>query len=170
MNNVNTQAMQSFVDAVQKDPAQAKKQKQVSGSWVFEEGKPQFVSTLEYAQGNVVLEAELPAFAGGWGTSPDPVQYCLYGLAACFAAVLVATASGEGVQLSAVKVTVKNWMDLRKQMGLGDENIIENIKFSVQAEGTAPDQLEKIVALAKERCPGVECLTRSIPLEVELGI
>jgi uncharacterized OsmC-like protein len=83
---------------------------------------------------------------------------------------LVATASGEGVQLSRVKVTVKNWMDLRKQMGLGGESIIEKVKFSVQAEGAAPDQLENLVALAKERCPGVECLTRSIPLEVELGI
>jgi len=98
------------------------------------------------------------------------VQYCLYGLAACFAAVLMATAIGEGVQLSGAKVTVKNWMDLRKQMGLGGENIMERIRFSVQAEGAAPDQLEKIVALAKERCPGAECLTRSIPLEVDLGI
>jgi len=168
MNNVNVQEIESFVSAIREDPAQAKKDKCVTGSWVFEQGKPQFVSTLEYAQGNVVLNAELPPFAGGWGTSPDPIQYCLYGLAACFAGTFVAIATNEGVQLTRLEVTAENWMDLRKQMGLADEDIIRKVKFTVQAEGASREKLEQIVALAEERCPGVECLTRSIPLEVEL--
>ena len=67
-------------------------------------------------------------------------------------------------------MTAENWMDLRKQMGVADENIIEKVKFTVQAEGAPRDELEKIVALTEERCPGVECLTRAIPLEVELRI
>jgi len=168
MNNVNVQEMERFVSTIREDPAEAKKEKRVAGSWVFEQGKPQFVSTLEYAKGNVVLNAELPPFAGGWGTSPDPVQYCLYGLAACFAAIFAATASSEGVRLTRLEVTAENWMDLRKQMGLAGENIIDKCKFTVHAEGAARDKLDRVVALAQERCPGVECLTRSIPLEVEL--
>ncbi len=168
MNNVNVQEMERFVAAIQEDPAQAKKDKRVTGSWVFEQGKPQFVSTIEYAGGNVVLNAELPPFAGGWGTSPDPVQYCLYGLAACFAAMFVASATGEGIQLTRLEVTVENWMDLRKQMGLANENIIDKIRFTVHAEGASRDDLDRVLNLTKERCPGAECLTRSIPLEVEL--
>ncbi|TEU13468.1 MAG: OsmC family peroxiredoxin [Anaerolineales bacterium] len=168
MNNVNVQEIERFVSTIQEDPAQAKKTKGVTGSWVFEQGKPQFVSTVEYAKGKVVLNAELPPFAGGWGTSPDPIQYCLYGLAACFAATFVATAASKGVQLTGLEVTAENWMDLRKQMGLTDENIIEKVKFTVQAEGASRDELEKILALTEERCPGVECVTRTIPLEVEL--
>ena len=74
MNNVNIQETERFVSTIEKDPAQARKQKRVTGSWAFEQGGPQFASTLEYAQGKVVLNAELPPFAGGWGTSPDPVQ------------------------------------------------------------------------------------------------
>ena len=87
MNNVNVGEMERFITAIRKDPAQAKKEKRVTGSWAFEQGAPQFISTLDYAEGKAVLSAELPPFAGGWGTSPDPVQYCLYGVAACFAAV-----------------------------------------------------------------------------------
>lgn len=68
MNNVNVQKMEQFVTTIQEDPAQAQKEKRVTGSWVFDQGKPQFVSTIEYAKGNVVLNAELPPFAGGWGT------------------------------------------------------------------------------------------------------
>jgi len=168
MNNVNVPEMQRFVTTIQKDPAQAKKNKRVTGSWMFEQGKPQFVSTLEYAKGNVILNAELPPFAGGWGTSPDPIQYCLYGLAACFAVTFAATAANEGIRLTRLEVTAENWMDLRKQMGLTNENIIDKVKFTVQAEGASRDELEKIVALAEERCPGTECVTRMIPLEVEL--
>jgi uncharacterized OsmC-like protein len=168
MNNVNVQEMEGFVSTIQKDPAQAKKEKRVTGSWVFEQGKPQFVSTIEYAKGTVVLNAELPSFAGGWGTSPDPVQYCLYGLAACFAATFTAIATDGGLLLSKLEVTAENWMDLRKQMGLGDESIIDRVKFTVQAEGASRDELERVMELTKERCPGVECLTREIPLEVEL--
>ncbi len=65
-------------------------------------------------------------------------------------------------------MTAENWMDLRKQMGLTDENIIEKVKFTVQAEGASRDELEKIVTLAEERCPGVECITRAIPVQVGL--
>ena len=167
MNNINAEEMRRFVSAVQEDPRAAKKGKQVTGSWVFEEGKPQFVSTIDYPEGCVVLRAELPPFAG-WGSSPDPIQYCLYGLAACFAGTLMAIATSEGVQLTRLEVTAENWMDLRKMLGLGKANIVEKVKFTVHAEGASHDKLEELVTLTKERCPGVECLTQEVPLEVEL--
>jgi len=169
MNNVNVKEMERFVAAIQEDAAEAKKTKCVSGSWVFEEGRPQFVSTLEYAKGNTVLKSELPPFAGGWGTSPDPVQYCLYGLAACFAATFAAPATGEAIELKRLEVTAENWMDLRKMMGLSSDDMIEKVKFTINAEGAPRYQLEKVLALAQERCPGMECVTRSLPLEVELS-
>lgn len=168
MNNVNVKEMEKFIAAIRKDPAQAKKEKRVTGSWLFEQGAPQFASTIEYADGKVVLNAELPPFAGGGGTSPDPVQYCLYGLAACFAAVFMATASSEGVRLTRLEVTAENRMDLRKQMGVADGDIIEGCTLIVEAEGAPRDRLDRVTALTRERCPGVESLTRSIPLEVEL--
>lgn len=168
MNNVNVEKLQEFVAAVEKDPGEAKKHKEVRGAWVFEEGKPQFASTVEYPTGEVVLNTELPPFAGGWGGSPDPIQYCLHGLASCFAATLVATAVSENVELTKVEVTAENWMDLRKQMGLSTDDIIEKVKFTVHAEGASRDVLDKLLKLAEERCPGTECLSRPIPLEVEL--
>ena len=169
MNNVNSEEMKKFIATIEADPAQAKKHKVVTGSWVFEEGRPQFSATVEYQKGKVELGVELPHFAGGWGTSPDPIQYCLYGLAACFAVTFAATATSEGVELTRLEVTAENWMDLRKQMGLSKENIIENIKFTVHAEGAPKEVLERILTLTEERCPGTECITRQIPLEIELA-
>lgn len=168
MNNVNVQSVEKFVSTIQKDPAQAKKTKRVTGSWIFEQGQPQFVSTIKHATGSITLKAELPPPAGGWGTSPDPIQYCLYGLAACFAGIFAATAAGEGVRLTRLQVTAENWLDLRKQMGLTDENIMEKVQFTVDADGASRGKLEEILALTRARCPGVECITQAIPLEIEL--
>ena len=114
------------------------------------------------------MACELPPFAGGGGNNPDPIQYCLYGLAACFASTLAATATSEGVALKTLKVTAMNKVDLRKQLGLSEEPIIQNVRLQVKVESEASGNLiEKIVKLAQKRCPGIECVTRSIPLRVE---
>lgn len=168
MNNVNINEMIKFAELISKDPSQAKKNKKVTGSWVFDEGKPQFASNIEFNKGKVALNCELPPFAGGYGTSPDPIQYCLYGLAACFAVTFAASATKEGINLTKLEVTAENWMDLRKQMGISKDNIIQKVKFTVHAEGTPKEDLMKVLKLAEERCPGTECVVRSIPLEVEM--
>jgi len=169
MNNVNLEKMIEFVELVQKDPKQAIKEKSVSGEWTFDQGKPQFVAQVSYQKGEISLPCELPPFAGGWGTSPDPLQYCLYGLAACFAATLVATATNEKVELKSLKVTAENRVDLRKQMGISMDPIIQKVGMKVHAEAdVSQSRLEQLVQMAKERCPGTECVTRSIPLSVQL--
>jgi uncharacterized OsmC-like protein len=168
MNNVNVAEAQKFVQQLKADPSLGKKNKKVTGSWDLTQGKPQFSVPLEFPKGKATINVELPAFAGGWGTSPDPIQVCLSGLAACFAVTFAAAATMEGVTLTRLKVTAENWMDLRKQMGLSKDNIIEKVKFTVEAAGADKATLQRIVKLAEERCPGTECVTRQIPLSVEL--
>ena len=114
MNNVNLAEMQKFVTALQADAALGKKNKRVTGAWSLTEGTPQFSAPLEFPKGKVTIDVELPPFAGGWGTSPDPIQVCLSGLAACFAVTFAATATAEGITLTKLQVTAENWMDLRK--------------------------------------------------------
>lgn len=169
MRNVNAKAAAEFVAAVKKDPGAAKKHKAVEGSWNFAEGEPQFLSVLEFPKGKVEVRSELPAFGGGWGTSPDPIQYCLYGMAACYATTFASVAAQEGVSLTSLKVRAENDVDLRKQLGLGNDPIIQRVKFTVEAAGAPRERLERLKRLADERCPGVECVTRSIPLETVLA-
>ena len=168
MNNVNVAEMQRFVAALAKDPALGKKNKRVTGTWSLKDGTPQFAAPLEFPKGKATINVELPSFAGGWGTSPDPIQVCLSGLAACFAVTFAAVATAEKVTLTRLQVTAENWMDLRKQMGLSKDNIIERVKFTIEAAGASRRTLQRLVKLAEERCPGTECVTRAIPLTTEL--
>lgn len=169
LNNVNLKEMEKFVEAVKKDSKQAIREKNVTGEWVFRDGQPQFVSEIKYPKGSVSLACELPSFAGGWGSSPDPMQYCLYGLAACYASTLVATATNEKIELRSLRVTAENRVDLHKQLGLSNDPILQDVKLRVHVEADVPRaDLERLAKLAEERCPGSECVTRSIPLSVEL--
>lgn len=168
-HNVNVGAARDFAAEVQRDPAAGRKHKQVEGAWTFTEGQPQFAAQVEYAKGQAELRCEMPPFAGGWGTSPDPLQYCLYGMAACYATTFVGAAAAEGVPLTKVRVRAENDVDLRKQLGLSKDPIVQRVKFTVWAEGAPREALERLKRLADERCPAVECVTRAIPLETALG-
>ncbi len=168
INNVNLDKASAFVEEVKKDNSKAIKVKRVEGSWNFEEGKSQFVSTLEHANGSTVVEADAPPFLGGNGLKPDPVQYCLFGLAACFAQTFASIAAEKGIELKKLKVAAENKVNLSKALGLGNEPIVEKVKLLVEVSDVDKDKLKEIEQLAKERCPGVYCLTNPIKLDIEV--
>jgi len=168
LNNINLDKAGAFVEEVKKDRSKAIKVKRIEGSWDFRERKPQFISTLEHANGATVVEADGPPFMGGSGIKPDPVQYCLFGLAACFAQTFASIAAEKGVELKELKVAAENKVNLSRALGLGNEPIVERVKLLVEVSDVDKDKLKEIEQLAKERCPGVYCLTNPIKLDIEI--
>ena len=170
LNNINTQAVGNFMEEAEKDPQITKKSKQVEGEWIFEEGKPQFKATLTFKEGEQVVESDLAPFMGGMGLAPDPIQYCLYGMAACYAGTFVALATMEGIALRKLTVAVENKVDLSRTFGLSENPIVESVNLTLEVESdVSREKLEKIEALAKDRCPGVYCLVNPIPLTTQLN-
>ncbi len=171
LNNVNAEAVREFLEKAKTDPGVTKKTKRVEGEWVFEEGKAQFRATLAYAQGERVVETDFAPFMGGGGLAPDPVQYCLYGLAACYAGTFASVAAMEGVELKELRVAAENKLDLSRTFGLSQDPIVQGVEFIVSVKSDAPrEKLEEIERLTKERCPGADCLTRVIPLTSRLDV
>ena len=169
INNVNVQAMRDFAGQIEKDPATAKKVKTVTGRWVFEDGKPQFSADVDYPKGKLRLETDFAPFVGGEGLRPDPVSYCMYGFASCFAGTFVAVAATEGVELKQVEVTIENEIDLSRPMGVADRPVTEGMTATLRVVSAAPaDKLQEIRRLAEERCPGVYCITNPIPFTSRL--
>lgn len=169
LNNVNLNNAKAFVEEVKADKNKAIKVKRVEGNWNFKEGNPQFESTLEHSGRTTLVEADAPPFMGGSGIKPDPVQYCLFGLAACFAQTFASIAAEKGIKLDKLKVTAENKVNLSRALGLGNEPIVERVKLSVEVSSEADNgKLKEIEELAKERCPGVYCLTNPIKLDTEV--
>lgn len=170
-NNVNTDAVLKFADEVRKNPDAAKKTKRIVGEWVLEEGQPQFRARVEYPKGAEILEADTAPFMGGTGIKPDPVQYCLYGLAACYASTFAAIAAGEGIPLGKLTVAAENQVDLSRSIGLSPNPVVEGVTITATVQSEAGrEKLEEVERLTRERCPGVYCLTNPIPLTTKLDL
>ncbi len=169
INNVNVDAMRDFAAQIEKDPSAAKKLKVVTGRWMFKQGKPQFSAQVEYPQGSDTIETDFAPFMGGDGLRPDPVSYCMYGFASCFAGTFAAVAAAEGVELQTLEVTVENLVDLSRPMGVADRPVTEGMNATLRVRSDAPaEKLEEIKRLAEERCPGVYCITNPIPFNARL--
>lgn len=169
VNNVDVEKVGAFVEEVKKDDSKAVKVKRVEGEWNFEDGMPQFKAGLKHGEGVSVIEADGPPFLGGGGLKPDPVQYCLFGLAACFAQTYASIAVEKGIKLGKLKVAAENKVNLSKALGLSDEPIVEEVKLSVEVSSDAgQDETDEVLESARERCPGVYCLTNPIKLDIDV--
>lgn len=169
INNVNVQAAGAFFEEVKADPDKAKKHKRVVGSWNFEEGRPQFSAALAHATGESEVASDFAPFMGGEGLAPDPIQYCLYGMAACYAGTFVGLAAAEGIALRDLKVVAENRVDLSRSLGLSDNPVVEQVTLTLEVDADADHEtLDELQGKARERCPGVYCLTHPIPLETHL--
>ncbi len=171
LNNFNMEAAAKFLEEVKQNPEAAQKRKRVEGQWIFDEGRPQFQAKLEFKEGAQVLEADFAPFMGGRGKRPDPIQYCLFGMASCYAGTFMAIASMEGVKLEKLSISVENSVDLSKTLGLSENPIVEGVGVTFRIRSNAPKaKIEAIEKLARERCPGVYCLTNPIKLETRIEI
>lgn len=169
LNNINLMEMERFYEEVKGHPEVAKKTKKVIGEWNFNENDPQFKATLACKEGERVIESDLAPFMGGQGLAPDPIQYCLYGIAACFAGTFVSLAAQEKVQLSQLRVIAENKVDLSRSLGLSNNPVVEKVSITVQVKSSSDgEKLENIKKMAYDRCPGIYCLTHSIPLDTNL--
>ncbi len=171
INNVNVDAMRDFAAQIEKEPSAAKKLKKIVGRWVFEEGKAQFSAAVDYPKGSDRLESDFAPFMGGEGQRPDPVSYCMYGFASCFAGTFAAVAATEGIQLESLEVTLENEIDLSLPMGVADRPVTQGMKATLKVRSSAPRaRLEEIQRLAEERCPGVYCITNPIPFTSKVEV
>lgn len=169
INNVNVAALREFAAEIERDAGVARKQKSVTGRWVFEDGKPQFTAELQHHGGALTAETDFAPFMGGAGLRPDPISYCMFGFASCFAGTFATVAASEGVELTAVEVTIENEVDLSRAMGVADRPVTEGMTATLRVESDAPpEKLEELRRMAEERCPGVYCITHAIPFTAKI--
>ncbi|MFQ5800974.1 MAG: OsmC family protein [Candidatus Hydrothermarchaeales archaeon] len=170
VNHVNLESLQKTEEKFKKDPALAKKINRIEGEWILDsETGPQFRAEIPVEKGTAVLESDQPTPLGGNGTRAGPMHYCLYGVAACFAATFATIAAAEGVILKRLKVTAEANMDLSRSFGLTKNPAVSTVDFKVNVETEGSEEtIRGVERLAKERCPAVFCLTQPIELNIEV--
>ncbi|MCL4465578.1 MAG: OsmC family protein [Chloroflexi bacterium] len=165
LNNVDSERVGQTVAGFQANLDTARKTQRVEGVWNLAPGQPQFTARLAISGGEYVLEADQPPFLGGGGTRPGPVQYAVFGLAACYTATFVTLASGQGIVLEEVRTAAEFDLNFARVFGIADLPTVEEVRVTVSVRSNADEQtLSTLAQLAKERCPASYCLTNPIRL------
>ncbi len=167
VNRINLEAFDKTIEKAKKDPTSALKSLKVEGRWRLGEKGPQFESELNYENGRVILYADEPTILGGGGMSANPIQYCLYGIASCFAATFAKWAAVAGVELEELTITAQADLDMSISFGVSDNPVLNKMILTVNAKTEASDEdIDKIRQITIERCPAYYCLTQSVTPEV----
>ncbi len=168
-NRINLDLFDRTVIEAKKDPESALKSLKVEGRWRIGEKGPQFESELKYENGRIILYADEPSILGGGGTSVNPIQYCLYGVASCFAATFAKWAAIEGVELEELTIKIEADLDMSKSFGISDNPILNKMALDLSVKTEASDEeVARIHQITLERCPAYYCLTE--PVEPEITV
>ena len=165
LNNVNLEKLGETIAGFRADLATAKRKQRVEGVWNLTPGQPQFSARLPIAGGEFVLEADQPPFLGGGGSRPGPVQYAVFGLAACYTATFATVAASQGIALDEVRTVAEFDLNFARVFGLADLPTVEEVRVTLTVRSGADDaKLAELARLAEERCPASYCLTNPIRL------
>ena len=168
-NRINLDLFDRTVIEAKKDPESALKSLKVEGRWRIGEKGPQFESELKYENGRMILYADEPTILGGGGTSVNPIQYCLFGIASCFAATFAKWAAKEGVELEELTIKIEADLDMSISFGISDNPILKKMTLDLSVKTEASDEeVARIHQITIERCPAYYCLSK--PIEPEITV
>jgi len=170
LNNIDVKQVKEYKAEIEKDPKAAKFTAKIEGDWLFEEGDPQFRSTIKVKDGIYTLEASHPNFTGP-GIRPGPMAFGLFWFASCYTSTYVTEAAMRNIRLTKVKTKVEADLDYTAQFDLGDNPLVMEYRVIMEVSGDATDtQLNDLKEYALKRCMGMFTITHAIRLRPELKI
>ena len=165
LNNLDLDVLGGVMERGRSDTSVFRMHKRVEGRWSFDAGAPGFTASVQHGSVTTELQVDVAPGFGGQGLAPDPLQYMLAGLGACYAATLVTIAATEGIALDAVSVVAEQDVNVAAVYDLGDAPLMEQISVSVKvAAGVDDATLTRWQDEARAKCPFVYTVTNPIPL------
>lgn len=173
INRINIDRFCETVQNAKSDLSKSKKVIAFEGNWEIGKDGPQFSAYINTENGGkFLIQSDEPVALGGSGVAPNPVQYGLYGIAACYSAAFVKWISMEGIKIEKFKVKVKADMDIAASLGIFKEPPVpfyEHIKFEIIIDSDlSMEEIQRFNEITKQRCACYYCLTTAIIPEIVL--
>ena len=170
LNNIDTKQVRDYKEVIRKDPKEAKFTARIEGDWLFEEGGPQFRSTVKVKDGTYTMESSHPNFAGP-GIRPGPMAFGLFWFAACYSSTFVTEAAMRNLRLTSVKTKVEADLDYTAQFDLGENPLISEYRVMMDVTGDATDaQVRDLKEYALGKCMGMFTIKHAISLKAEVRL
>jgi uncharacterized OsmC-like protein len=170
LNNIDTKQVRAYKEEIRKNPKEAKFTAKIDGDWLFDEGGPQFRSTVKVKDGTYTMEASHPNFAGP-GIRPGPMAFGLFWFAACYSATFVTEAAMRNLKLTSVKTRMEADLDYTTQFDLGKNPLITEYRVFVDVKGDVTNaQIQDLKEYALERCMGMFTIRNAIALKADVRL
>ncbi len=169
MKNINIEGIKKFKENAKQDRSLLFKNMKIEVKWNFDESIPQMTSKIEYPEGVSEIMIEQSPQMGGKGRAPNPVQFCLLGIASCFSATFATIANEEGLDIEQLIVSAENRINFSKILDLSEEPVVDRIFININIKTKSDKNLiEKVKELSLKKCPAVFCISNPVPVEVNI--
>lgn len=170
INSIDMSDLQAVRDRGKDDLAELWTTKRVSGSWDLTGDRPMFQSTIPYGDDeSTEVTMDVTPILGLPGRAPDPLEYFLAGLAACYSTSVLLTATLEGVEVSALSASAQLKLDTSQAFDLTDNQPIRGVAVDVRITADADaETLQRWHLLARSRCPYAFIISNELELATSL--
>ena len=164
MNNVNLENLLKTRESVANGELPPYRMFEVEGEWMF--GETQFKSTLSFENGSITLFTDQPTPSGGKGNAPNPVQYCVFSMIACYATTFVTIAAMKGVEIKSLKVKGYSKVNMKAVLEIEEGPVVEEVGITLEVTSSASREvLEEIKNLADKKCPAAYTVSHAVPFK-----
>jgi uncharacterized OsmC-like protein len=167
MNNVNLEKILETREKIVKGEIPAYRLFEAEGEWMF--GETQFRANLTFENGSITLFTDQPTPSGGKGNAPNPVQYCVFSMIACYATTFVTIATMRGVKIDSLKVRGYSKVNMKSVFEIEEGPVVEEVGITLEVVSPAPmEVLEEIKKLADQKCPAAYTVSHAVPFRSEI--
>lgn len=177
VNGLDLKALGEVVDAIQKDPSQAKVAFNVTTRWAGQTRTETVVDGYtiggqRVARAHTVV-ADEPFELLGNDSAPNPQELLMAALNACITVGYVAGASLQGITLERIEIRTRGELDLRGFLGLSDTVPpgYEQIEYEVRIKGDGTrEQFDAIHQTVLKTSPNYFNVSRPISVKATLSV
>jgi uncharacterized OsmC-like protein len=170
LNSIDTKQVLDYKEEIRKNPKEAKFTAKIEGDWLFENGGPQFRSTVKVKNGTYTMEASHPNFNGP-GSRPGPMAFGLFWFASCYTSTFVTEAAIRELRLTTVRTKVEADLDYTAQFDLGDNPLIAEYRVIMDVKGDVTNaQVQDLKEFALGKCMGMFTIKNAIALKADVRL
>jgi uncharacterized OsmC-like protein len=177
VNGLDLNALGEVVDAIGKDPSQAKVAFDVTTRWTGQTRSETTVDGFTIAGDRVArshkIVADEPCELLGGDSAPNPQELLMAAINACMIVGYAAGAAVHGIALDGLEIKTRGKLDLRGFLGLDDQVPpgYEEIEYDVRIKGDGtPEQFEAIHQNVMKTSPNYFNISRPIRMKGSLKV
>lgn len=166
LNNIDLAQINAYEAEIRENPKEAEFMTKIEGTWLYEEGGPQFSAETKTKNGQVTFSLSHPNFSGP-GPCPSPMAYGLFWIAGCASATFMSSAEKKSIRISSLKTRIEADLNYLKQFNMGEKPLVSAYRlfFDVQTDASEQD-VEELRLDALNGCMAMYTIQNPIPLSL----